>query len=119
MARLVAAITTAGMSVYARVDHAAAAAAVHLSLKPTELVIFGNAKGGTLLMQAHQAIGIDLPLKVLVYEDPSGQVFLTYNDPHWIAERHALSAEVSSTVAAMASALKRIVVYAAESHTEV
>jgi uncharacterized protein (DUF302 family) len=118
IARLEAAINAAGMTVYARIDHGAAAGAVHLELAPTELVIFGNAKGGTLLMQAHQAVAIDLPLKALVYQDASGRVFLAYNDPHWIAERHELGTEVASTVAAMASALKSIVAHATESQTK-
>jgi uncharacterized protein (DUF302 family) len=116
LARLDAAVNAAGMTVYARIDHGAAAGAVHLALGATELVILGNAKGGTLLMQAHQAVGIDLPLKALVYEDASGHVFVAYNDPHWIAERHGLGAEVLSTVAAMASVIKGIVVHATESH---
>jgi uncharacterized protein (DUF302 family) len=119
LARLEAAIVTVGMTVYARIDHGAAAGAVHLALRPTELLIFGNAKGGTLLMQADQAVGIDLPLKVLVYQDAPGQVFLAYNEPHWIAERHALGAEIASTVEAMAIALKRILLYATESRTVV
>jgi uncharacterized protein (DUF302 family) len=110
--RLEAAVSAAGMTVYARIDHGAAADAVHLVLGATVLVIFGNAKGGTLLMQAHQPVGIDLPLKALVYEDPSGQVFVAYNDPAWIAERHELGAEVVGTVAAMASAIKGIAVRA-------
>ena len=83
----------------------------------TALLIFGKAKGGTLLIQAHQAVGIDLPLKALVYQDASGHVFLAYNDPRWIAERHGLGTEVAPTVGAMASALKRVVVaHATEAH---
>jgi uncharacterized protein (DUF302 family) len=116
IARLEAAIEAAGMTVYARIDHGAAAGAVHLALAPTQLVIFGNAKGGTLLMQAHQAVGIDLPLKALIYQDASGQVFLSYNDPYWIAERHGLGTEIAPTVAAMVSALKSMVAHATESH---
>ena len=73
MARLEAAINAAGMTVFARVDHGAAATAVHLTLGPPEVVIFGNAKGGTPLMQANQAVGIDLPLKALVYQDASAR----------------------------------------------
>jgi uncharacterized protein (DUF302 family) len=115
LARLESAISTAGMTVYARIDHGAAAGAVQLALGATELLIFGNAKAGTLLMQAHQAVGIDLPLRALVYEDASGHVYVAYNDPHWIAERHGLDAKVANTVAAMASTLKSIVVDATES----
>jgi uncharacterized protein (DUF302 family) len=76
-----------GLTVFARVDHAAGAMEVGLSLAPTLLLIFGNARGGTPLMQAKQQVGIDLPLKMLAWQDGSGATWLTYNDPHWIAER--------------------------------
>jgi uncharacterized protein (DUF302 family) len=74
-------------------------------LRPTELVIFGNAKGGTPLMQANQAIGIDLPLKALVWQDPSGHTWLSYNDPAWLAQRHGLGNEVEAPVKAMTAML--------------
>jgi uncharacterized protein (DUF302 family) len=93
------------MTVFARIDHAAGAAAVGLSLRPTELLIFGNAKGGTPLMQSTQTIGIDLPLKALVWQDASGSTWLSYNDPSWLAKRHGLSREVEATLGAMAAAL--------------
>ena len=76
-----------------------------LPLRPTELLIFGNAKAGTPLMQANQAIGIDLPLKALVFEDAAGKVWLSYNDPRWLAHRHGLGAAAAETVNAMAAAL--------------
>jgi uncharacterized protein (DUF302 family) len=106
--RLETEIKSRGMTVFARIDHAAGAAEVGLSLRPTVLLIFGNARGGTPLMQANQAIGIDLPLKALVFEDASGKVWLAYNDPHWLAQRHGLSSSVNATVEAMASALNAI-----------
>jgi len=106
--RLEAEIKAKGMTVLARIDHAAGAAEVGLPLRPTVLLIFGNAKGGTPLMQAEQAIGIDLPLKALVFEDVSGQVWLTYNGPHWLARRHALGAALGPTVEAMSAALKAV-----------
>jgi uncharacterized protein (DUF302 family) len=109
MTRLEAAINAAGMTVFARIDHGAAAAAAHLPLRPTELVIFGNAKGGTPLMQTNQAVGIDLPLKAVIYQDAAGKVWVAYNDPSWLVERHALGSEAVPIVAAMMSALKRIV----------
>src|SRR3979490_2949971 len=87
MDRLEAEIKSVGMTVFARIDHAAGAASAGLPLRSTELLIFGNAKGGTPLMQADQAIGIDLPLKALVYQDASGKVWLAYNDPGWLAPR--------------------------------
>ena len=77
-----------GLNVFARIDHAAGAAKVGKSLRPTELLVFGNPQGGTPLIECAQTIGIDLPLKVLVREDAQGQVWLGYNDPLWIATRH-------------------------------
>jgi uncharacterized protein (DUF302 family) len=108
MDRLAAEITTRGMTVFARVDHAAGAADAGLSLRPTELLIFGNAKGGTPLMQSDQTIGIDLPLKALVWQDASGRTWLSYNDPGWLAKRHGLGAEVDPAVKIMAAALNAI-----------
>jgi len=105
MNRLETEIKANGLSVFARIDHAAGAAQVGLSLPPTELVIFGNAKGGTPLMQAVQTIGIDLPLKALVWQDASGTTWLSYNDPNWLAKRHNLGREGDATVKAMAAAL--------------
>jgi uncharacterized protein (DUF302 family) len=108
MDRLEAEIRARGMTVFARVDHAAGAADVGLPLRPTELLVFGNAKGGTPLMQAEQAIGIDLPLKALVFEDTAGKVWLSYNDPHWLAQRHGLGVAVAQTVEAMTAALNAV-----------
>ena len=73
--RLEAAVKAAGISVFARIDHAAGATSVGMPLRPTELLIFGNPKGGTPLMQSRQAIGLDLPLKMLAWEDGSGKVW--------------------------------------------
>lgn len=108
MDRLEAVIKSKGMTVFARIDHAAEAAGVGLPLRPTELLIFGSAKAGTPLMQANQAIGIDLPLKALVVEDAAGTVWLSYNDPRWIARRHGLEAVAAQTVDAMAAALNAV-----------
>src|SRR5437588_6212122 len=105
MDRLEAAVKAKGLTVFARIDHAAGAAAVGLSLRPTELLIFGNAKGGTPLMEATQSIGIDLPLKALVWQDGSGNTWLSYNDPGWLANRHGLGHDVDATVTALTAAL--------------
>jgi uncharacterized protein (DUF302 family) len=105
MDRLVAAVAAKGLTVFARIDHAAGAAAVGLPLRATELLVFGNAKGGTPLMQAAQTTGIDLPLKALVYEDAAGKVWLAYNDPAWLARRHGLGPAVEPTVKALTAAL--------------
>jgi uncharacterized protein (DUF302 family) len=91
MNRLETAVKAKGMTVFARIDHAAGASAVDMSLNPTEVLIFGNARGGTPLMQSAQTIGIDLPLKALVWQNASGETWLSYNDPAWLAERHGLS----------------------------
>src|SRR5438105_10164545 len=108
MDRLEAEVRAKGMTVFARIDHAAGAAAVGLSLRPTALLIFGNAKAGTPLMQSMQTIGIDLPLKALVWQDASGSTWLSYNDPSWLAKRHGLGHEVEATIGAMAAALNAI-----------
>jgi uncharacterized protein (DUF302 family) len=105
MNRLEAEIKARGMAIFARIDHAAGAAEVGLSLLPTQLLIFGNAKGGTPLMQSNQAIGIDLPLKALVWQDPTGNTWLAYNDPGWLARRHGLGHEIDANVSAITSAL--------------
>ena len=77
-----------GLTVFARVDHAAGATRIGKVLRPTEVLIFGNPQGGTPLMECAQTMGIDLPLKALVWEDAQGQVWLGYNDPAWLIARH-------------------------------
>jgi uncharacterized protein (DUF302 family) len=106
--RLVATVTAAGMRVFARVDHAAGAAEVGMELRPTELVLFGHPRGGTPLMQDRQTAGIDLPLKALAWEDADGRVWLTTDDPHFIARRHGLGARSADAVAVLAAALERV-----------
>ena len=88
MDRLIAAVTSRGMTVLARIDHAAAAAKTGMELRPTEVVLFGNPRAGTPLMQSAQTMGIDLPLKALVWQDAGGKTWLAYNDPNWLAKRH-------------------------------
>ena len=107
--RLLAAIAEKNLTVFARVDHAAGATSVGLVLRTTELVIFGSPKGGTPLMQDQQLAGIDLPLKALIWEDADRRVWLSYNDPTWIAQRHSLGSRSSSAVTAMADLLRQIV----------
>jgi len=109
MDRLVAEIGAKGLQVFARIDHAAGAAEVDLTLRPTELIIFGNARGGTPLMEASQTTGIDLPLKVLVWKDAEGKTWLSYNEPSWIIQRHHLGikAEIVGKLAAALRAIAR------------
>ncbi len=106
MERLLAALAAHNMTVFARIDHAANAAAAGMPLRPTEVVLFGNPKGGTVLMQDQQTAGIDLPLKALVWEDAGGKAWLGYTDPHWLAQRHGLGGKSATAVAAMAAALE-------------
>ena len=105
MDRLEAALRDKGITLFARIDHAAGAASVDMPLRPTELIIFGNPKAGTPLMQARQSIGIDLPLKMLGWQDAAGKVWLAYNDPAWLARRHGLQGEAEAAVAGLAKAL--------------
>jgi uncharacterized protein (DUF302 family) len=109
MNRFEAEVKAKGMTVFAQIDHAAGAAEVGLALQPTELLIFGNARGGSPLMRSIQTIGIDLPLKALVWQDSSGNTWLSYNDPSWLAQRHGLGRGVEeATVSAMAAVLKAV-----------
>jgi uncharacterized protein (DUF302 family) len=96
-----------GMTIFARIDHAAGAKQAGLALSPTELLIFGNATGGTPLMQLQSTIGIDLPLKALAWEDRAGKVWLGYNDPGWLATRHGATADVTKAMAAGLAALAK------------
>src|ERR1700736_1768151 len=104
MDRLEAEIRAKGMKVFARIDHASGAVEAGLELRPTKLIIFGNARGGTPLMQAVQTVGIDLPLKALVWEDASGTTWLSYNEPGWVAQRHGV-ANAEPVVSKMTAAL--------------
>jgi uncharacterized protein (DUF302 family) len=109
MEKLEAEVSARGLTVFNRIDHAAGAAQVGLHLRPTDLLIFGNAKGGTPLMQLDQTIGIDLPLKALVWEDAAGKTWLSYNDPTWLASRHSPVEEVAPAAEVIASVLIAVV----------
>lgn len=104
MNRLAAEVKARGLTVFAHIDHASGAAAVGLPMRPTDLLIFGNAKGGTPLMQSVQTTGIDLPLKILVWQDAAGSTWLSYNEPSWLAKRHGLGPDVEATVNALTTA---------------
>ncbi len=99
-----------GMNVFARIDHSAGAAKADLELRPTQVLVFGNPKVGTPLMKCSQSIAIDLPQKMLAWEDESGQVWLGYNDPQYLRSRHATEgcdkvfAKVSGALANFAAA---------------
>lgn len=108
MQKLEAAVKAKGFSVFAHIDHSAQAAQVNLSLLPTDLLIFGNPKGGTPLMRSNQTVGIDLPLKALVWQDEKGTTWLSYNDPEWLVRRDGGAPGTEDTVRAISDALKAL-----------
>lgn len=89
--RLERGLSAAGFKIFARVNHGAGAKSVDLELADTELLIFGKPQAGTLLMQSSRTVGIDLPLKYLVWQDADGKVVIGWNDPAWLAERHGIN----------------------------
>src|SRR5215470_7435715 len=115
MSRLEAEVKARGMTVFAHIPHDRGAAAVGLPLRTNDLLIFGNPKVGTSLIQSAPAIGIDLPLKVLVWQDADGNTWLSYNDPAWLARRHGLGANAEATVKTLAGALAAVTAAAAGS----
>jgi uncharacterized protein (DUF302 family) len=114
MDRLETEIRARGMQVFARIDHAAGAVAAGLALAPTELIIFGNAQAGTPLMQADQTMGIDLPLKALVWQDAAGKTWLSYDQPVWLAQRHGFSEQMAPALNRMDAMLGEVTRKAAE-----
>ena len=107
-------VKSKGLTIFARVDHAAGAKEVGLPLAPTLLLIFGNAKGGTPLMQAGQTIGIDLPLKALVWQDEASATWLSCYDPGWLAARHGLGAATQKIVETLQAVLAAVTRAAAD-----
>jgi uncharacterized protein (DUF302 family) len=89
--RLVGLLNTKGIKIFARIDQQAEANLVGLALRPTELIIFGDPKTGTPLMDAYPSLALDLPLKALIYEDTTGDIWLCFNSPEYLAERHGLT----------------------------
>jgi uncharacterized protein (DUF302 family) len=98
-----------GVLVFAHIDFSADAARAGLQLRPEQLLIFGSPKGGTPLMQSKPTVGLDLPIKALVWEDAKGSTWLAYNDPQYIGERHGLEASLSAKLAAVIPLLERAV----------
>jgi uncharacterized protein (DUF302 family) len=106
----------AGLIVFSRIDHGTNAAQLGMPLRPTELVLIGHPRGGTPLMLDQQTAGIDLPLRVLAWEDESGEVWLTYNEAEWIARRHRLSSVSSKHVDAIRSGFAALATAATTDH---
>lgn len=96
-----------GIRMFARIDFSADAARAGLSMPAEQLLIFGNPKAGTPLMQSEPVAGLDLPLKALIWEDSSGRVWIAYNDPEYILRRHGLPAALSANIAAVVPLLQR------------
>jgi len=111
--RLTTEIEARGMTIYARIDHAAFAAEVGIPLRPSDLLIFGNPRAGLPLMESVPTIAIDLPLKALVWQDIAGNTWVSYNDPAWIARRHSIEPGQEGTTAAMSAVLDAIATGAA------
>lgn len=108
MNRLEAEVRARGMTVFARIDHSAGARSVVRPLRPAEVLIFGNPRDSALLVQADQQIGIDLPLRVLVYLDGDGNAWIAYYSPSWLAQRHGLPAQMTPSVSALTTMLEAI-----------
>ena len=106
--RLENSIASRGLTIFARIDHAAGAKDVGMDFRPTQVVIFGSPKSGTPLMQMSETIGIDLPLKMLVRQEANGQTVLAYDDPAWLASRHGLAAAAGPIVEKMQAAMAAI-----------
>jgi uncharacterized protein (DUF302 family) len=96
--RLEALLRSKNVAIFARVDHSGEAEKVGLRMPPTQLLIFGNPKGGTPIMLANPLIAIDLPLKALAWQDDADKVWLTWNDPQYLKSRYALSDEVLASI---------------------
>jgi uncharacterized protein (DUF302 family) len=92
-----------GVNLFALIDHSGEAAKVGMKMPPTKLLIFGSPKAGTPLMLAAPSIAIDLPLKILVWEDIQGKVWLSYNSPEYLAERHGLPKDLVQNLAVVAT----------------
>jgi uncharacterized protein (DUF302 family) len=106
--RFRAAAEQAGLTVFAEVDHGRNAAEAGLALGPCIVLLFGNPRAGTLLMQLNPQAGIDLPFKVLAWTDETGDTWLGWNDPQWVADRHGLGSEAQATVSAIAAGMDRL-----------
>jgi uncharacterized protein (DUF302 family) len=99
VARIEAILSAKGVKLFALIDHSGEAEQAGMQMRPTKLLIFGNPKGGTPLMLAAPTVAIDLPLKLLVWEDADGKTWITYNDPHYLLARHSVPEDLLSNIA--------------------
>jgi len=109
LARLQSILKEKGVTVFALIDHSGEAAKAGLEMRPTQLLIFGNPKGGTPLMVAAPSVAIDLPLKALAWQDAQGKVWLSYNAPEYLQERHGIPADLLKNIAGPAALLQKAV----------
>ncbi len=106
VAKLQGILQAKGVTLFALVDHSGEAAKAGLKMRPSKLLIFGNPKAGTPLMLAAPRIAIDLPLKILIWEDAQGKVWVTYNSPVYLQERHGLPAELLPNISVIEALAK-------------
>ncbi len=109
LARLQAILKEKGVTVFALIDHSGEAEKVGLKMRPTQLLIFGSPKGGTPLMVAAPRVAIDLPLKALAWQDEHGQVWLSYNSPEYLQERHGFPADLIKNIAVVGALVQKAV----------
>jgi uncharacterized protein (DUF302 family) len=109
LARLETIVQAKGLTILARIDHSGDAAKAGLKMQATKLLIFGNAKAGTPLMIAAPTVAIDLPLKALVWQDDDGNVWLSYNDPDYLMQRHAIPKNLLQNIAGIAAICSEVV----------
>jgi uncharacterized protein (DUF302 family) len=102
-------LTQRGLQVFARVDHSGEAAKVGLKMRPTKLLIFGSPKGGTPVMVAAPSVAIDLPLKALIAEDENGKVWVSYNSPEYLQQRHGIPQELVKNIAGVGAVVAKAV----------
>jgi uncharacterized protein (DUF302 family) len=98
----------AGITIFAEVDHQENAVQVGMDLGPVRLLVFGNPRAGTVLMQQNAVSGLDLPFKALIWTDAEGQTWFGWNDPQWVAERHRLGGTAEAIVTAIATGMDRL-----------
>jgi uncharacterized protein (DUF302 family) len=107
--RLEAILRTKNITIFTRIDHSGEADKVDLTMPPTQLLIFGNPKGGTPIMLAAPLSAIDLPLKALAWQDTDGNIWLSYNDPHYLQSRYTLSNEVLQPIAGLETLIQQAI----------
>ena len=107
--RLQSVLQAKNLDVFARVDHSGEAEKVGLKMRPTQLIVFGSPKAGTPLMVASPTLAIDLPLKALAWEDADGQVWLSYNSPEYLKQRHNVPDELVKNIAGVGALLEKAV----------